>query len=218
MGTRLHRSCVFNLTNNEQPTTEGIHVGCCGLWVVWYHECMFSNPGQILDAFGISPGMVVGDFGTGDGAYARELARRVGRDGIVYAFDVQKQMIDKLVAYVEHERTTTIRPIWCDLELPHGTTLGDRSLDVAVIANIFFQIEHKEAFLAEVARTLRPNARVLVVDWSESYGHMGPHPDHVVSHDDMKGFARGAGLVFDKTIDAGEHHYGLVFRKQGLVR
>lgn len=174
---------------------------------------MFSNPGQILDVFGVSEGMVVGDFGTGEGVYARELSHRVGTHGVVYAFDVQKPMIDRLVAYVNDKRTTNIRPVWCDLELERGTTLNDRSLDLAVVANIFFQIEDKETFLKEVARVLRPNARLLFVDWSESWKNMGPHADHVVSPDDVRGFARGAGFVFDKEIPAGEHHYGLVFRR-----
>lgn len=175
---------------------------------------MFSNPHTILDTFGISQGMVVGDFGTGDGAYALDIVERVGADGIVYAFDVQKHMIEKLVAQVRDKKISNLRPIWTDLEMDNGTTLPDRSLDSAVVANIFFQVEDKDAFLREVARVMRPNGRLLIVDWSDSFSNLGPRPDHVVSPDDAKAFARSAGFVFDKTVDAGEHHYGLIFRKQ----
>lgn len=178
---------------------------------------MFSNPRVILNAFGISEGMIVGDFGAGTGAYAHEILRHVGDSGVVYAFDVQKSMIDSLVAKARHEKLENIRPIWCDLEHEGGTTLADKTLDSAIIANLLFQIEHKDIFMKEVARVLRPNGRVLIVDWSESFGsasrRMGPHHDHVVSVDDAKAYARSAGLVFDKEIPAGEHHYGLVFRK-----
>lgn len=144
----------------------------CPLPVVCYHGCMFSNPRAILDVFCINVGMTVADFGAGDGAYAKELVKRVGSDGVVYAFDVQKAYIERLAAYVRDAKAHMLKPQWVDLELAGGTQLAPASLDAALVANILFQIENKEIFMAEVARVLRPNGRVLIVDWSESFNNL----------------------------------------------
>lgn len=174
---------------------------------------MFVNPLSVLDALGVSVGMSVGDFGTGEGAYARELVKRVGKDGTVYAFDVQKDLVARLAAEAKTNKINNLHAIWADLDEPRGTTLADNSLDTAIIANVLFQSEQRADFLAEAVRVLRPNGRLLLVDWSDAAGPLGPRADHVMTKDVAQQLAEGAGLVFDREIAAGEHHYGLLFRK-----
>lgn len=174
---------------------------------------MFSDPLSILDALGVSPGMTVGDFGTGEGAYARELAKRVQKDGTVYAFDVQKDLVTRLVAQAKEAKIYNLNVIWADLDEPNSTTLAANSLDAAIVANVLFQSEKKDVFLKEATRVLRDNGRLLIVDWSDSFGHLGPHPEQVITKDAARRLAEGAGLVFDKELAAGEHHYALLFRK-----
>jgi predicted methyltransferase len=175
---------------------------------------MFSNPNDIIRQCGVSAGSVVGDFGVGEGAYARVLSAHVGPGGAVYAFDVQKDLVSRLSREVEGVKDNVIHPLWVDLEMSRGTTLADGVLDLALSANVLFQVDDKDAFMREIARVLRPGGRLLVVDWKESFGNTGPHKDHVVSEARVKELAHDNGLSFDTTIEAGDHHYGLVFRKQ----
>ncbi len=174
---------------------------------------MFSDPKDILRQCGISPGSTVGDFGTGAGSYAHEAATYVGPHGVVYAFDVQKDLVTRLAHEVEGKKENVIHPLWVDLEHPKGTGIKEGVLDVAIVTNILFQIENKDTFIKEIARVLRPGGRALIVDWKESFGHMGPHPDQVIKEGRARELFTDAGLTFDKILDAGAHHYGLLFRK-----
>ena len=174
---------------------------------------MFSDPTNVLRQCGVSQGATVGDFGSGTGAYAHEAAALVGPSGIVYAFDVQKHLVARLAAEVEKKKDNVIHPLWVDLEHPKGTGLSANVLDLAIVANVLFQIDDKDAFIKEVVRVLRPGGRLLLIDWKESFRHMGPHPDQVVHEGSARGMLEGAGLAFDKAIDAGAHHYGSIFRK-----
>ena len=178
---------------------------------------MFSNPRAVIDAVGVHQGMIVADFGAGEGTYARELAERVGDTGIVYAFDVQKDLVARLAAYARDAHITALRPVWVDLELPRSTGLLDDSIDTAFVVNTLFQIEDKESFLGEVFRVLRLNGRVLIIDWSDTERVVGPHPDHILSAALTRSIAEKVGLVFDSTRDAGAHQYGLLFRKKRSV-
>jgi len=56
---------------------------------------------------------------------------------------------------------------------------------------------------------------VLVVDWTDSFGGLGPQPDDILSEDAARAMFEEVGLAFEKNIDAGEHHYGIIFKKAG---
>jgi ubiquinone/menaquinone biosynthesis C-methylase UbiE len=83
---------------------------------------------------------------------------------------------------------------------------------MAVIAsNIIFQVEDKEKFIEEVKRILKQNGRVLLIDWSESAIMQGTN---IVSKDKARIMFEKKGFAFDREINAGDYHYGMILRKQ----
>jgi ubiquinone/menaquinone biosynthesis C-methylase UbiE len=109
------------------------------------------------------------------------LAKAVGDGGRVYAIEIQKDMAEKLKIEANKMGLQNIDIIWGDAEHEGGTRLRDDLLDGAVVANILFQIGDKAKFVGELKRILKVGAKVLVIDWLESYGGMGPHSDDVVT-------------------------------------
>jgi hypothetical protein len=51
------------------------------------------------------------------------------------------------------------------------------------------------------------------VDWADSFNHLGPPPEQVVSERNAKRMFENAGFEYMRPIPSGDHHYGLVFRK-----
>jgi ubiquinone/menaquinone biosynthesis C-methylase UbiE len=173
----------------------------------------FSDPGHNIAQFGLSVGDQVVDLGTGTGHHALAAARVVEMPGKVYAVDIQKDLLKELMTRARKEGMVNIVPVAADIEKPHGTGLESGSMDAAVIANALFQVEDKFAFLKEAHRLLREGGELLVVDWSESFKGMGPSEKHVLTEDSLTDIAEEIGFTLDRTIGAGEHHYGLIFRK-----
>lgn len=158
--------------------------------------------------------MKVADLGVGPGAYVFAAAKAVGEHGVVYACDVQKELLAKIKNTAEHEGYENVHGMWTDLEEERGTTLADGSVDAVIATNVLFQIEHKEVFMKEIVRILRAQGKALLVDWEDSFGGMGPHVDHVFGKHAARTLAESAGLTFEQDIDAGAHHYGMIFRKK----
>ena len=52
------------------------------------HQNSIQPPGQVLDAAGVKPGMIIGEVGAGMGRFTVHLAVRVGETGKVYANDI----------------------------------------------------------------------------------------------------------------------------------
>ena len=173
---------------------------------------MFSNPQVIIDQLGLVPGIHIADLGSGVGHYGLAAAPLIG-SGRVHAVDVQKDLLEKLLAEARHRGLTNIDTVWGDLEKLGGTRLKDHSIDYVFVTNILFQVEDKVTFLKEIARITKAGGKVLVVDWSDSFAGTGPLADSVVSEQMARQLFESAGFSEDGFLTAGSHHYGLIFKK-----
>ena len=178
---------------------------------------MFANPQENLEKFGLSPGTIVVDLGAGTGDYAFAAAKMVGgmdMGGKVYALDVQKDLLDRIKNEANREGLKNIEIIWGDAEKIGGTKLRDASADVVIASNVLFQVEDRETFAKEIARILKAKGRLFFIDWSDSFGGIGPKKDAVVTENQTKDFFEKNGFVIEKGVSVGSHHYGLVIRKK----
>lgn len=173
----------------------------------------FVDPNKVTTHFHIREGDVVADFGAGAGFFVEQLAGLVGQQGRVYACEIQRELVEKLGAHVRSKGLFAVDPLWCDLEMERGVKIADGVLDVAIMINTLFQLENKQVALSEVSRTLRSGGKFFLIDWSESFGGLGPHANDVVTQQQARALVEGSGFVYERTFDAGDHHYGLAFRK-----
>ena len=171
---------------------------------------MFSTPSICVSQFNVEPGMVCADLGSGTGAYALELSHRVGPTGKVYALEVQKGLVDKLTNECKQKHITNITVLWDDVDDLNGIGLKDSTIDRVVVANTLFQLEDIQKFALEVKRILKPRGMALIIDWSDSFGGIGPTPQHVVTQERAQQIFEKIGLFTVKSITAGEHHYGFI--------
>lgn len=175
---------------------------------------MFSDPNTIVPQLPIPVGASVADLGAGIGAYSLLIAKKIGPTGKVYACEVQKDLLVRLENEARAQGVTNIQTVHANIEVPLGTKLRDQSIDWVLIANTLFQVEHRSEFIREIARILKPGGAVCVIDWQESFGNMGPHDKDVVNATEAERLFAEVGFhKAPATIDAGAHHYGILFRK-----
>jgi ubiquinone/menaquinone biosynthesis C-methylase UbiE len=175
---------------------------------------MFSDPNTIVAALNIPLGATVADLGAGTGAYSFIISQKIGPTGKVYACDVQQDMLTRLENDAHERHITNIQTVHSNVEVHQGTRLRDTSVDWVIVANVLFQIEDRPGFITEIARILKPGGAVALVEWSESFGNIGPHEKDVIKQTDAERlFVEKGFRITPQIIDAGAHHYGIVFRK-----
>ena len=108
----------------------------------------WQRPDQIMDALGIGEGSVVADLGAGGGWFTVRLARRVGPNGMVYAEDIQPQMIQAIERRVEREGLQNVKTV---LGTATDPKLPERALDAVLIVDAYHEIEQPVALLRNVA-------------------------------------------------------------------
>ena len=173
----------------------------------------FSDPVKILEQFGVHPGAHIADLGSGSGAYTLAAAHMAGAGGRVYSIDVQPDLVSKVKNTAHSLHLTNVEVIHGDMETAGGTRLADGICDAALVCNALFQVEQKGTFVDEIKRILKSTGRVLVVDWTDSFGGLGPQSEFVVTEDVARGLFEKHGFVFVSKLEAGDHHYGIIFRK-----
>lgn len=151
----------------------------------------WQRPDQVMDALGIADGAIVADVGAGGGWFTVRLARRVGPNGVVYAEDIQPQMIEAIDRRVLREGLRNVRTI---LGTPRDPKLPAGRIDAVLIVGAFNEMEDPVALLRNVAGALTPRGRVGIVDFTENGGGPGPPRDQRVPPGRIIRAAEAAGL------------------------
>ncbi len=172
----------------------------------------FSKPEKIIAQIEIPELAHIADFGAGAGAYAMLLAQRP-EVAKIFAIDVKKEMVERLAKLSEEEGHHKIQVVWADIDQVKGSRLRDESVHIVLLINTLFQLEDRKAGIREAYRVLKPYGQLVLVDWAESFGGIGPHEDQVVSERVARILTEEENFVFENELDAGAHHYGFVSRK-----
>ena len=171
----------------------------------------WQRPDQIMDALRIYDGNVVADLGAGGGWFTVRLARRVGPNGRVFAEDIQHQMIESIERRVKREglerNVTTTLGTASDPQLPPG------ALDAVLIVDAYHEMEHPVALLRNLARSLKPDGRIGIVDFTSEGGGPGPPMDERVDPQRVTKDAEEAGLRLTSRERFLRYQYMLVFEK-----
>lgn len=125
----------------------------------------FLEPAKIVAGFGLRAGDHAADFGAGHGFFALALAQAVGRDGKVWAVDIQKPALDMIRSRAMTLHLLNIQYVLADLEIPGGKVLPERFMDFVLMGNILFQAEARGEMLREAWACLRPGGRLALIEW-----------------------------------------------------
>ena len=175
----------------------------------------FVIPAKGIEELKLKGGEVVADFGAGSGFYTSAIAKKLLElgSGKVFAIDILPSMIEHLEKMAQREGLSNVHVIRGCVDQPSGSGLADNSCDALVLSNTLFQTDKKTDMMNEVHRVLREKGKAIVIDWSESFGHMGPTPEMVVRRADAELLAEGAGLRVIRRFESGAHHWGIVLEK-----
>jgi ubiquinone/menaquinone biosynthesis C-methylase UbiE len=138
----------------------------------------WQRPEQVMDVLGIADRSVVADLGAGGGWFTVRLARRVGPEGVVYAEDIQPQMIEATTRRVQREGLRNVRII---LGTPDDPRLPAGALDAVLIVDTYHEMVRPVTLLQNVARALKPQGRLGIIDFHTAGGGPGPPADERVA-------------------------------------
>jgi ubiquinone/menaquinone biosynthesis C-methylase UbiE len=145
----------------------------------------------ILSKLDLKPGQVVADIGAGPGVISLPMAKAVAPNGKVYAVDIDQPFMDHIAMRAKEAHITNVVPIlgkFTDPELPA------RDVDVALFHDVLHHIQDRAAYLKAVAKYMKPNGRIAIVELSPTKGSHKDEPTLVVTKEQAKDWLAASGF------------------------
>jgi len=140
----------------------------------------YQKPSQVVEALGLKPGMAVADLGSGSGYFTRRLVEAVTETGMVYAIDVEQEML----TYTKESLVHLHIPFTAEFILarPDSPKLPVESVDLIFVCNTYHHLENRATYFSNVKSSLKSGGRVVIVDFyhDERSGPLGFPKHHLV--------------------------------------
>jgi SAM-dependent methyltransferase len=155
---------------------------------------VFDSPGRdeklqinrVMDILEITPGKSVADIGAGSGWFTMRAARRVTETGSVYAVDINPEAtryIDKRAQKEGLHNVKTVLNKSDDPQLPANT------IDSVLLLKTYHEVDKPVALLQNLRASLRPGAKVGIIDRNGNGENHGVARDIVIKEASEAGYA-----------------------------
>lgn len=114
----------------------------------------------LIQLLQLNKGMVIADIGAGTGYLSRRMSEKVGEKGLVYAVDVQPEMIGKLKSLAQ--KHVNIQPILSQVD---DVKLAENSVDMAIMVDVYHELEYPFETVQTILKALKPQGRLILVEY-----------------------------------------------------
>lgn len=138
-------------------------------------------PDKVLSLFDLKKGDIVADFGAGNGFFTIPIAQKT--ESTVYAIDIEPKMLAGLQEHAAETGVENIKTVAADLA---DTTLEPESLDKIFSSFVMHEVPDLEAVMEEMKRILKPDGKILILDWEAIEMNEGPPLHERIPSDQLK--------------------------------
>lgn len=161
---------------------------------------------KVVDALKVKPDDIVCDLGAGSGLFTRPLARKANGKGVVYAVDIDPELLKHVESVAREQNLTNIKTILAsetDPKLPEP-------VDLIAIIDTLHHIGNQAEYLKGLKKRLKPGGRVAVIDFSHDWP--AGHEKMAYTVSDLDGWMTAAGFKRVEQYDFLENNFFVVYR------
>jgi len=167
-------------------------------WLERSERDSLEQPEKVLETLDITPGSTIADIGAGTGYYSLRLAKKVGPQGRVLATDIQPEMLSRLRTNMERAGITNIESI---LATPTDANLPVGQLDLALMVDVYHELAHPEETMAQVRRALKPNGRLVLIEYRGEDPAVPIKPEHKMTLAQVRAELEPMGFRIQQVFD-----------------
>lgn len=116
----------------------------------------------VVPALKLKPGDAVADIGAGTGYYTRLLAKPVGSNGVVFAVEIQQEMLDILTNKLAAEKIFNVKPVLGTITDPG---LPRAAVDLILMVDVYHEFDFPFEMVESMCKSLKPGGRIVFVEF-----------------------------------------------------
>jgi ubiquinone/menaquinone biosynthesis C-methylase UbiE len=133
---------------------------------------------RLLEELDVRPGQVVCDLGCGNGFFTLALARLTGKEGKVYAVDIQREMLQLLHRRAREAKIAHVVPVLGTVADPR---LPEDTLDLVLLVDVYHEFSHPAPMLRVIRKSLKPHGRIALAEFRAEDDEVPIKPLHKMS-------------------------------------
>ena len=169
----------------------------------------WQDPETILSDIGLGPGQVFVDLGCGEGFFAVPAAKIAGRQGRVYALDINTEAIERLIDTTAKEHLDNLVAQAGEGE---NTVFCETCADIVFFGIDLHDFRDPASVLRNARRMIRPDGKLIDLDWKKEPMRMGPPLEIRFDEAQATGLIVAAGFEVESVSEQGPFHYIIAAR------
>ena len=167
-------------------------------WLTRAERDAEEQPDRVVAALKIPQGATVVDLGAGVGYFTWRLAKAVGPTGKVIAVDIQEGMLDLLAANLKRRGIDNVETV---LAHPEDPKLPVGQVDLLMLVDVYHELAHPELTMAHVRRSLKPDGRVVIIEYRKEDPTVRIQPLHKMTVEEVRAEVEPVGFRLDEVMD-----------------
>ena len=208
---RLLVMCSFSalslttmLAGAAEPRDPGVYMGRQiartmhwqgAAWLVRQKREREESTMEMRANLGLKPGMVVCDMGCGNGYHSLPIAKAVGDKGLVYAVDLQPEMIEMLGERCSKAEVRNVRPV---VGKQDEACLPPASCDLILMVDVYHEFAKPQKMLRSLKSALKPGGLLALVEFRQEDPEVPIRPEHKMSRAQILKEMQANGLTLHR--------------------
>ena len=169
-------------------------------------------PDRVIAALGLKAGQSVADIGAGTGYVSEKIAHKIGTNGLVYATDIQQEMLDIVEERALEDGALNVMPVMGRID---HCGLEANSVDLVLFVDAYHEFSHPREMMDSIVTALKPGGRVYLVEYRLEDPTVAIKLRHKMTEQQARLEMEAVGLAFVENIAALPQQHVLVFRRAG---
>jgi len=161
---------------------------------------------RVIESLNVKPGQRIADIGAGSGVFTRPLAKKAGDKGMVYAIDIDQELLKHVEKTAQEQKLANVKTILAteaDPKLPEP-------VDLMVIIDTLHHIGNQAAYLKGLKKYLKPDGRIAILDFSKDWP--AGHEKMIYTVETLDGWMSAAGFKRVEKHDFLDNNFFVVYR------
>ena len=168
------------------------------------------NVSNLIQNMGINPNDTIADIGAGSGYHVFRMAP-LAKKGLVYAVDIQEEMLMAIENVKESSKTKNIETILGSEKSVH---LADNSVDKILMVDVYHEFKFPIEMIASVKNALKPDGELFLIEYKAEDSNVPIKKIHKMSEKQAVKEMEAAGFKLKININNLPWQHCMVFIKK----
>lgn len=168
------------------------------------------NTSKLLRNMNIAPGDSIADIGAGSGYHVFKMAP-MAKDGLVYAVDIQDEMLDALREKKDTGESKNIKIIKGSEK---SVNLPENSVDKVLMVDVYHEFNYPVEMITSINKALRADGKLYLIEYRGEDASVPIKKLHKMTEAQAISEMNAAGMKLEKNIDNLPWQHCMVFIKE----